>query len=83
MMRNGDGNQAGLYHEITQMCNDIEGHLESMTKNQFQPFSQNNFDLDDKPTQMLTELTRRNMEHEVVVDDIILRIFNQDPTVYI
>lgn len=52
MMRNGDGNQAGLYHEITQMCNDIEGHLESMTKNQFQPFSQNNFDLDDKPTQM-------------------------------
>ena len=29
------------------------------------------------------KLTRRNMEHEVVVDDVILRVFNRKPDTFI
>ena len=35
------------------------------------------------PTQVLTQLTKAKMDHEVVIDGIILRIFNRNPSVYI
>ena len=48
-----------------------------------QAYKKNDLSQDEQPTEAFKELTRINMEHEVIVDDIILRRFNQNPSVYI
>ncbi len=57
--------------------------LEGLTEFGRHAFENNDFSLDEQPSDELKELTKLNMAHEVIVDDIILRRFNQNPGVFI
>lgn len=74
----------GLQKAISSKCNETFEQLEGMSEfDDRQAYGQNDLSLDEQPTEAFKELTRINMEHEVIVDDIILRRFNQNPSVYI
>ena len=83
-MLNGDGNQDGILQAISAKSGELESYLQGMVDSDYDAkFETNDFKLDDRPNKLFTEIMRRNMQHEIVVNDIILRVFNKRPDIYI